>query len=340
MKKLLPIILIVCLMLCSCGGKTEEATTAAGVDETTTAAEAVALVNPLNGEKLDAEFSGRIFAVTINNVSAALPFKGVSQADVFFEMFINDYCTRGLALYTDIKSVPDIGSVRSNRLNFTDIAKAYNSVLIHAGGSDLVMNDLAQSGVDQFHAENSTAGYRDSDRSAAGYAFEHTLFIKGEAAYNFAAAKGYELNATGKSYGLVFADEGTPDGQAADTVDITFTLYGRTKSTTMKYDAAVDAYSFNQYGEKMTDCGADVYFKNVLVILAPTENLDVYHVADLIGSGDAYFACGGKAVQCQWTRAAETDAFTFTMADGSPVKLEAGNSYIAIAPTGSPINIF
>ena len=53
--------------------------------------------NPLNGEVLEEPYVGRVFAVSINNVYAALPHHGISQADVFFEMFINDYCTRGLA---------------------------------------------------------------------------------------------------------------------------------------------------------------------------------------------------------------------------------------------------
>ena len=338
MKKLLFVLaLVLCLALCSCGGNTMEVTTAA---ETTTEPEPVYFINPLNGKKLDEEYSGRVFAITINNVSPALPHRGLSQADIFFEMFINDYCTRGLALFSDIRSVADIGSVRSARFNFTDISMGYNCVLIHSGGSNKVLSDLAKSGVDQFNADNGVVGYRDKTRSANGYSFEHTLFVRGESAYNYAASKGYELNVTGKNYGLVFAEEGTPDGQTANTVEIVFSLYGRTKYSTMTYDAASDGYLFNQYGKTMTDGDKLVSFKNVIVILAPTENIDVYHVSDLIGTGDAYFACGGKAVPCKWTRAVDTDAFSFTMADGSPVKLEAGGTYIAIAPTGSPINIF
>lgn len=333
MKKLLPIILVFCLLLCSCGGGEIEA------PETITEPETVYYLNPLNGKKLTEPYSGRVFAVTINNVSPALPHKGLSQADIFFEMFINDYLTRGLALFSDVRSVDSIGSVRSTRLNFTDIAQSYSCVLIHSGGSKLVLNDLSQSGVDQFNGDNASVGYRDHDRSAEGYSFEHTLFVRGEAAYNYAAEKGYNLNITDKDYGLKFAEEGTPDGEAANELEIIFTHLGRTKNTLMTYDSTADAYTYYQYGKTMTDADATVYFKNVIVILAPTENLDVYHVADLVGSGDGYFACGGRYVRIRWTRADDTTPFTFTMADGSDVKLEAGSTYIAIAPTGSPVNI-
>lgn len=324
-------------MLCSCGNTAEETTLA---EETT--AEVITYVNPLNGELLESEYSGRVFAVTMNNVKPAMPHKGLSSADLYFEMYINDYCTRGLALFSDVRSVPDIGSIRSCRMNFTDIAQGYNTVLCHTNGSDLVMNDLRQSGVDNMGIDV-PVGYRDADRRAQGYSYEHTLFATGESLYNAAADKGFDLNVTGKDYGLRFTDEGTPVGAAASEIEIVFTLDGIKKTSAMVYDVANDGYTYNQYGKTMTDGGETVYFKNVIVILAPTENVkhnsDTYHVANLLGSGEAYFACGGVYSAIYWTRNAETDPFTFTYGDGREVELERGSTYIAIAPTESPVNV-
>ncbi|MBE6791018.1 MAG: DUF3048 domain-containing protein [Ruminococcaceae bacterium] len=337
MKKLLPVILVMILLLTACTGGSEETTLA----EETTAAEVI-YRNPLNGEITDSQYDGRVFAVTINNVAPAIPHKGLNSADLFFEMYINDYCTRGLALFSDIRKVADVGSMRSNRMNFTDIAQGYNCVLFHTGGSDLVLGDLSDSGVDNIQVDV-PIGYRDAERSAQGYSYEHTLFAKGESLYEAAKNKGFSLNVTDKDYGLQFSDEVTLNGENANEIEIVFTLSGVKKTSTMVYDSTADSYSYHQYGKEMTDGGERVLFKNIMVILAPTENVkhkkDTYHVAELIGSGDGYFSCGGKITAVKWSRASETAPFSFSFADGSAVSLEAGSSYIAIAPTGSAVNV-
>lgn len=333
MKKLLPLLLALCLLLCSCSGGTETTTENGNTNSDMT------FRNPLNGTILSEPYSGRVFSVTINNVSPALPFKGVNSADVFFEIFINDYCTRGLALYSDIKNVADIGSIRSTRYNFTDISLAYNTVMIHANASGVVLEDMRQAGIDNILADV-PVGYRDQARLNGGYSLEHTLFSTGENLYNAASDRGFALSLTDKYYGMNFSDEVNVDGNVANTVEIVFTLNGIKKITEMSYDMTSDRYVFSQYGKEMKDenDGNPVSFKNVIVILAPTENQDVYHVADLYGSGDGYYACGGKIIPIKWVHQNETDPFTFTLSDGTPLTQETGSTYIAIAPTGSPVN--
>ncbi len=339
MKKLLPIILVLCLILCGCNS--EPVNTETNADgEDVTVSENGTYRNPLNGEKLSAPYSGRVFAVTINNVTPALPHRGVSDADIYFEMFINDYCTRGLALFSDISSVESIGSIRSTRYNFTDIALAFNSVLVHCNASAEVLKDMADEGVDNMLAD-APIGYRDTARKASGYAHEHTLFAKGESIYDAAVKKGFELNVSDKNYGMTFEDEATPvNGTDADEIEIVFTHDGYKKTTVMKYNSETDSYAYNQYSKAMIDenNGAAEEFKNVIVILAPTSNKGVYHVADLYCGGDGYFACGGKLVPIKWTHTNETDPFTFTLADGTPLVQEVGSTYIAVAPTGSAVN--
>lgn len=341
MKRLLPLLMLLCLMLCSCGAKEGEGTAHNETTETETNVTDGNYRNPLNGQPMETPFADRVFAVSINNVSTAMPFKGVSSADVFFEMFINDYSTRGVALYTDIKSVPHLGSIRSTRYNFTDIGLAYDTVMCFSGGSGPVVEDMKSSGIDYLFVDE-PVGYRDNVRYEQGYAWEHTLFSSGENLYNAVKNSGAELTAEGKNYGMYFADEATPaTGENAAEIEIVFTLFGRTKSTLMKYDTAADSYAFWQYGKEAYDetAAVPVTFKNVIVIFAPTENDDVYHVADLYGSGDGYFACGGKVIPIKWNHENETDPFTFFLADGTPLIQETGTTYIAIAPTGSPVNI-
>lgn len=364
MKRIIPLLLAACLLLCACSSPaastepsetttapttaptaapTTEATTAPTteptVEETTVPAEVYR--NPLNGEVLEEPYEGRVFAVTINNVKQAMPHHGVGQADVFFEMYVNDYATRGLALFSNVTEVTSIGSIRSNRYNFTDIAQAYDLVLSHASASDHVLEDMYQSGIDNMLADE-PIGYRDYVRYRTyDYAWEHCLFATGQSLWDAAEDRGFDLAVSDKDYGMNFGEEATPaDGQNAGEVEIIFTLKGYTKTTTMKYDAQSDKYIYHQFGEEMVDgnTGEPEAFRNVIVILAPTENEGVYHVADLYGSGEGYFACGGKMVPIRWIHENETDPFTFTLADGTPLIQGVGSTYIAIAPTGSPVN--
>ena len=306
------------------------------------------ITNPLTGETLDAPLTKRFVAVTINNVKPALPLTGINESDLYFEMFVNDYATRGLAMYTNIEEVKQIGSVRSMRYNFTDIGVGYDAIVCHSGGSDSVLADAKSSGV--AHMNIGTSGrtsysFRDSGRRSSGYAWEHTLYVDGSGVYGKASSSGFRTAIKeDKDFGLTFSQEsGTVGGENASTLSVTFNHKGYTKNSTFTYDEASGKYLFSQYGMKMNDgnTGERISFKNVIVIITSVTNKsasgNTYHVADLEGSGSGYLACNGKIVPVTWHRAGPNAAFSFTLADGSAADLGIGNSYIAIAPTASTI---
>lgn len=345
MKKLLAFLLAFCmLVLCACGSKDEAKDEPDNQEDVNQQQEdpapPVKYRNPLNGEWMDTPYEGRVIAVTIDNVNGAIPHHGLSQADIFVEMYVNDYATRGLALFSDITKVPSVGPIRSTRYNFTDLALAYDLIVFHASGSQEVRDDMYAAGVDNIFATNGS-GYRDEARYNNGWAWEHTLFVTGESAAAAAAQEGFRMNVSGKDYGLQFTDDGTPaGGSTATTVSIDYTLYGAVKNSTLKYDAATGKYVYWQYGEEMIDENNNQpeAFRNVIVLLATVENdVDAYHVADLYASGEGYFACGGKIVPIQWSHEGEYDPIKFTLTDGTPLELGAGSTYLAIAPKESPV---
>ncbi len=345
MKKLLALLLAFCmLVLCGCGGKEDAKEDPADQDvnqqDVNPTTPTVKYRNPLNGERMEAPYEGRVFAVTIDNVNGAIPHHGLSQADIFVEMYVNDYATRGLAIYSDIAKVPSVGPIRSTRYNFTDLALAYDMIVFHASGSQVVRDDMDAEGVDNVFATG-WAGYRDEVRYNNGWAWEHTLFVKGETAVEAAEADGYDLKIAGKDYGLQFTEDGTPaSGSIATEISIDYTLHGYTKNSTMKYDAATGKYVYWQYDEEMIDENNNQpeAFRNVIVLLATVENdVNDYHVADLYTTGDGYFACGGKMIPIKWSHAGETDPLLFTLTDGTPLELGVGSTYLAIAPTESPV---
>ena len=304
--------------------------------------------NPLNGEIIDEPFTGRVFANTISNVFEALPHVGVTQADILMEMYVNNSIHRCLALYTDIESVEAIGSTRSTRLMFNDIAEHYSLVLSHAGGSSFCLGDandrgLAHYNIDSLMRQGSElaqgVAYRDKQYKSG----EHNLFGIGAGIKAYAESEGVPMTLE-KDYGLTFTENGTPaDGQDAASITVTLTYGKSKKDTTMEYDAEMGKYVYNQFGMVMADqiTGETEAFTNVIIML--TEITDVtyskafYHSADFLAGGTGFFANGGKLIPITWTCDGDTEPFRFFTADGEPLDLGVGNTYIAIAPKASPV---
>ena len=114
------------------------------VPETTAEPEIVyPFSNPLTGEGQMTEQLNRPYAVVINNIKAALPHHGVSQADMIYEILAEGGITRCLAIFTDLADVEKLGSIRSARTYFIDLAKAYDAILVHAGGSGYAYDEFS-----------------------------------------------------------------------------------------------------------------------------------------------------------------------------------------------------
>lgn len=379
MKRFLAFTLALAMMvLCGCGGNAGETTpsgetnsssesttlptdpsteptqpTTEATEPTTEATEpptepAPQIRHPLTGELLDAPITTRFLTAAIGNTREAMPTRGLGQADIVFEMYVNGLTTRLLGMFSDPSNVYAIGSIRSQRLHFTDISHSYDTIAISAGGSGYVMSDVNRTGIDYMNVDTSNSSnyaFRDKDRLSQGYSREHTLFAYGESMYTYAKDKGYrtELDQD-KDYGMHWAeDKALTDGQAASTVTLTFRLSSNRKDSIFTYNPETGLYGFTQYNMEMVDgsSGTPLAFRNIFVILAKTwtetESGNHYHVSDLIGSGEGYFACDGYMIPIQWHRETEDDVFTFTLTDGTPLEQGVGTSYIAIAPLKSEI---
>ena len=301
--------------------------------------------NPLTGVRVDEPVTNRIFAVTISNVPDAIPHIGVNGCDMLYEMFIVTGAVRCLALYTNIENVDQIGSVRSTRYNFTDIGQAYDAFVAHAGGSSEVLSDVRKSGIDNKNIDTSSStsySFRDKERNKAGWGMVHCLFVNGPGLKEWAAAEGYRVShEEEKTYGLNFVDEGALEaGETANTVNINMIYKSNQKQTTMVYDQELGEYVYNQFGKVMTDgkTGEVESFENVFILKVKEYYNNIYLVAELLGSGDGYYACDGKIIPIKWTREKDNDPFTFTMEDGTPLYQNAGRSYVNLAPLDSKIS--
>lgn len=357
MKRYLPLLLVLCMLLCACAQDVPAETTAAPTEttiETTAAPETTAettlppeitnttvpLVryrHPLTGEQLEQAFTGRPFMVVINNIRYALPQCSVSNADMIFEILAEGGVTRCLALYSDLTGVDHIGSIRSARPYLVDIANSFGAIFIHHGGSQDGLKEIYNTDAEDLDGLTSGAFYRDQERLDAGYDLEHTSFADGDDLIEAATNAGYDLVVEeGVDYGFTFGEAAVPEqGDAANVVTVAYGPGG--KETVLTYNPEDGTYDAYQHGDDYVDGNNDerMSFRNIICISAETHTYesDGGRLAiTLIGQGEGYFACGGKIIPIRWSRSDRYDPFTFTLEDGTPLTLGVGKTYIGITP--------
>ena len=300
--------------------------------------------DPLNGTILDAPFDGRIYASTIANTrDASIPHVGAIHADVLMEMFVNGSVVRCLALFTDLSDVEAIGSTRSTRLMFNDIAQHYNAILTHAGGSSQVLKNARERGIVNYNIDSlmrqadplgQATAYRSKEYPKQKYG-EYNLFAVGPGIMEYVESQGVQISGMPETdYGLVFAEDGTPvGGEDADHISIMINYNNKyKKETIMEYDHAMGKYVYWQYDKMMTDLMTEEpeAFTNVVVMIADVTANGIYQVVDFTAGGTGYFACGGQIIPMFWTCDGEDSPFRFFTMDGEPLYFGQGNSYIAI----------
>lgn len=297
--------------------------------------------NPLTGEATDTDLSGqKPVTVVLNNIRAAMPQQGNSTADIIYEAVAEGGITRMLAVYQDPNDLTTIGSVRSARDCFLDLALGHDGVFVHAGGSHYVYDTLAQLGVNDVDGVKGTNAsgifFRDPDRTpGVSYAWEHTLMADGATLVKNLTASGIMgPHSDGYQYEMDFAADGTPaSGESANTVTVSFSGY---KTTTFRYDAAKKVYRVEQYGEAFVDGNDNTQISttNILVLKTDYSFMDDGYYSDVkLDSGSGYFACGGKIIPITWEKGGHYDQLRYYTSDGKPLTLGVGKSFVCIIPT-------
>ncbi len=152
---------LLCLTACGSGGGAESTPTPApevtvpppAATGTPTPTPYDGPVNPLTGEPAETDIVElRPVAVMLNNLKEALPQLGQSRADLIYEVVAEGGITRMLAVYQSVEEMDTIGSIRSARPYYIELALGHDALFIHAGGSDDAYSDLRSWGVDHFDA--------------------------------------------------------------------------------------------------------------------------------------------------------------------------------------------
>lgn len=291
-------------------------------------------LNPLTGLEIEqTALDSKPVAVMINNIEYAQPLLGISKADIAYECLVEGGITRIEAIYKDVSNVKTIGSIRSARPPFIELARGFDALYIYCGTSKQANTLLKQDIILHFDlAYYGNIAWRDQERINEGYSSEHTLVTDGENIVSQAKSDGIQMKSE-KSYSQKFGNNTQcSQGKTATEVTAVFSSY---KSTTFKYDSESKKYTVWQFGEEQYDnsykCANQV--ENVLVLNVNSYLIDEEHInLDLVGTGEGYYCNEGKYIQIKWEKKSSDEPLIYTTINGEELIMSPGRQYVCCVP--------
>jgi len=275
-------------------------------------------------------------AVVIDNIAAALPQSGLSQADMIYETLAEGATTRLVAVFTTMDA-ERIGPVRSTRHNYLDFAFAHDAILVHHGGSPqgyTAISNLRADNIDGMHV--SVAFFRDRTRESGGTRpLEHSSFVTASGLSQVMEDRGFrqEIN---EEFLNVFEFFGADDEIEGEEQLEVVAEFAPGKVGRFHFIEGENVYLRTQNGNPHIDeyTGQQLAVENVIIKYANMRVMDGVGRRDvtLIGEGRGTLHTMGVAIPVLWSRESVTAPTIWTFEDGEPMRLTPGKTWICLMP--------
>ena len=290
--------------------------------------------NPLTGLD-DADYTGkRPVAVMLRTLDGAQPQWGIASADVLIEGVTEGNTAGLMALFADVDRISKVGPVGPGRDLFLQAALPLNAMPVSIDKNVYaanLLNTLAYQDLDGYHV-GKTAFAFDQGRQDAGYREENCWYTTGELIRSGAASYGTALEGSNTPlFRFGTREEVAPENRSGMSLTVTFS---KSDSEQLNYNTGTGLYEkLNADGSPMTDAdnGQQAAFTNVFVLYASSGIKDDGYTRqyDMTG-GTGLYLHGGAWEQISWSKEDATGPFSLTAADGTPLTVAPGKSFIAI----------
>ena len=229
--------------------------------------------NVLTGEPKGEDYpeGQRITAVMVNNITVARPQRGLSKAEMLFEIKVEGGITRFMPLFVDYNDIEEIGPVRSGRDQFFQLILPWQALYIHEGESVFMTEYAKNYEYGLLNNTDAANGYRDYDRVnwqglsyGNGLALEHTMYTSGENIKEYIEKNDVDMDRTYNSTFFNFVDyrdenpvrdlTNSPDSAYSDKYgpvvsdgEYVAITHSASYKTRFLYDESTTTYKMQQY---------------------------------------------------------------------------------------------
>lgn len=325
----------------------------------------------LTGEWVSNEvINQRPYCIMFNNIEFANPQSGIGCADVLYEALTEGGITRMMGVFEDLQETDScagrIGSVRSARHYFAEIADMYDSIFIHYGETTYATKKIKALNLDHIEGTYGVGDYvyyRDKSIKAPHNAFASLAGIHKGIDYLKLRTE-HEENWKQNHFEFVDPDLTTEEMADEETLNCiisnesyngsghrTSSIEGRETAQAVKitldysnymkpyltYDETTGLYSRYQYKGIHIDYNTNepLAFKNVIIQIVKEWDKDKngYQDMELMdASGDGYYITEGKMIPITWTRNEKERFMMYYTMDGEPLVLNNGKTFISVYP--------
>lgn len=352
-------------LLVGCGGQedtTSETPVATVAPTPTPTPEPPYDPNPLTGEPKDENYNDnvRLTAVMVNNIVQARPQRGLSDAEMLFEIKVEGGITRFMALYQDYEKIQEVGPIRSARDQFFQLIVHWEPLYIHDGESVVQSQYVQATDYYDLNCKNAGNGYRDRNRTnwAGQYVdYEHTEYTDAEHIQQYIDSNDTPMEFTynnPESYNyfnwLDYRYDSPRELTDGSALDITI-QHSQSYRTAFTFDEASGQYVMSQYyypdgswRDTVDELnGETLKFTNVFVLSAdiytyPGHEAKDLQCVDYAEGGTGYYFYNGNVEKVYWEKGQGAAHEPLTLyhlnEDGThgsePITVNLGKCYIAV----------
>jgi len=330
-------LVLLALALASCRGREPEPAPAPTPSPSPTPVPTVE--HPLTGavERRGQEWEQRqALAVKIGNSAPERPQAGLEDADVVYEELAEGGITRFIAVFHS-REPGQVGPVRSARFVDPDVLAPFSPLFAYAGGVPPVVARVSE--VDSITDVNFDR-FPEAYERIGGRRAPYNLYTSSDALWR---------RGDGSPPPALFSwlpeEEGTDPASGEPGTSVTMSFSPMT-SVRYQYDTDTETYlRFNGSTPHTLEDGSQVAPTNVVIQLVNVrpgtvvdQNRQTSPDSQVIGDGDAIVLRGGRAYRGRWSRGGGEHT-RFADAEGNPLLLARGTTYVALVPAGRTVSV-
>lgn len=277
----------------------------------------------------------RPFAVMIDNEGVrVLPQGGLDRAQIIYEIIVEGGETRLMPVFWG--AAPEmIGPVRSSRHYYLDYALEHDAIYVHYGQSPQALSDIKTLKVTAINGLYiGKKAFWDITKDRNNWQDTYTSMEKLKA-----YAEGIKYRTTTEREPVFEYNsekiELVSEEKAAN-IDL---KYSSAYTCGYKYDEESHMYLRYRKGKPQMErvSGEQLKAENIIIQITKASLIggDAKGRMEVktVGQGKGYYITQGKKVNIKWSKASRSKPTTYTLEDGTPLKLNPGQTWIQVMPS-------